>query len=200
MTNIRLKDVLRAGLQSGAIMSVADVTTQIVIEGKTFERDYSLTRTLRWTIAGQILHGPYFYVGFLQLDKFFAARQQATKAASAITWKMVAQKTAAAQFVLFPPYLALLFGYMGYMEGHPNIVQKIQQRVPEAFMSGCIYWPVANGINFAIIPSAFRIPYLALSAGIWNSYLSWINHRNVAGGNKIDVNERNEEKNTTSTT
>jgi hypothetical protein len=208
MTQIQLNNAIRSGLQSGVIMSIADITTQFVIEGKTFvdfdEHEnnhnnnnnkvdddtcsaYSLTRTLRWTVAGLLLHGPYFYIGFSQLDKFVGAgvrkqqqqqqRQNVIRGNLTASWKVVAQKTALAQFVLFPPYLAMLFGYMGYREGHPDIVQKIQQRVPEAFVSGCVYWPIANGINFAIIPTTFRIPYLAVSAGLWNSYLSWTNHR-----------------------
>jgi hypothetical protein len=164
-----LTQALRAGLQSGSIMSVADVATQLAVEGKTLtEGSYDWKRTLRWTLAGLTLHGPYFFVGFSIVDKRLGA---------ATTWKVVAQKTAVAQFVLFPPYLVALFGLMGVLEQHPNIPEKIRHRVPEAFASGCVYWPIANGINFAMVPQTMRVPYLAASAGLWNSYLSWANAR-----------------------
>ena len=195
--------LVRAGLQSGSIMSVADVCTQLVMEGRSLHLSSSLndntdttddksyydpSRTLRWAIAGLILHGPYFAAGFARVDAYFGP---------ATSIKVVAQKTAVAQFVLFPPYLVGLFTYMGLMEqqqqqqaqqqqqqGTPDttttttcssITQKVRQRVPEAFLGGCLYWPVANGVNFAVIQATMRVPYLALSAGVWNCYLSWMN-------------------------
>jgi hypothetical protein len=75
---------------------------------------------------------------------------------------------------------------MGTLEGleYPKIVEKIKQRVPEAFLGGCIYWPVANSINFSVVPQNLRVPYLAASAGVWNSYLSWANQReNIRSSN-----------------
>jgi len=158
-------NVLKAGLQSSTIMTVADIATQMLVEGKS-SADLDAQRTLRFTVAGLALHGPYFFVGFSALDRQFGAPT---------SFKVVAQKTAAAQFILFPPYLAMLFGLMGTLEQHPNVAEKIRTKVPEAFMSGCIYWPVANSINFALIPTTFRVPYLAVSAGLWNCYLSWEN-------------------------
>jgi protein Mpv17 len=150
-------------------MCFADIGTQLGIEGKQFnDSSYDAYRTLRWTVAGTTLHGPYFFVGFSKLDKYFGA---------ATSISIVAKKTAVAQFVLFPPYLVALFGYMGLMEGYDDIPKKMRERVPEAFVSGCIFWPVANGINFALVPPTLRVPYLATSAGLWNCYLSWANAR-----------------------
>lgn len=168
-----LRQTLRAGAQSGTIMTVADIATQVIIEGKSLERqDYSWTRTLRWTTVGVFLHGPYFFTGFAILDKYFGA---------ATSLRIVAKKTATAQILLFPPYLVALFGVMGVLEQHPNIPDKIQKRVPETFLSGCLFWPVANAINFTFVSQTMRVPYLAVSAGIWNSYLSWTNAKSHTG-------------------
>ncbi|CAB9525550.1 Mpv17 / PMP22 family [Seminavis robusta] len=171
-----LKKAFQAALQSSCIMTVADVGTQWIVEGKNFSSDYDGTRTCRWTMAG-FLHGPYFFAGFSMVDQRLGA---------ATSLKVVAQKTAIAQFVLFPPYLVALFGLMGVLERHPNILDKIQAKVPEAFLSGCIYWPVANGINFALIPASLRVPYVASAAGLWNCYLSWENARDSGGKESED--------------
>ena len=189
----KIESLIRAGIQSGTIMSVADIATQFFIEGKQLPTTYSnnnndeypkpttrnskclyydFKRTLRWTIAGLTLHGPYFFMGFSMVDKYFAST-----GAAAMNWNIVAKKTAIAQFVLFPPYLVGLFGLMGALEQHPNIISKIQHHAPQAFVGGCIYWPIANGINFALVSQSVRVPYLALSAGVWNSYLSWTNNK-----------------------
>ena len=125
-------------------MSAADVTTQWLVEGKDFSGSYDVYRTLRWTVAGLALHGPYFFVGFSYVDKAIGP---------ATSLMAVAKKTALAQFCLFPPYLVALFGFMGTLEQHPNVAEKIRTKVPEAFVSGCLYWPVANGLNFALVPA-----------------------------------------------
>lgn len=178
--------LLKAGLQSGTIMGIADMCTQVFVEGKhvTMSRtinpvtangnilggqdvdSYDEVRTLRWALMGFVLHGPYFLAGFSFIDR----RIVGTGAAA------VAKKTAAAQFFLFPPYLVALFGVLGVLEHNPDIPAKIQTRVPEAFLSGCLYWPFANSINFKLVPNNLRVPYVALSAGIWNSYLSYTNN------------------------
>ena len=162
-----VRHLLRAGLQSGSIMSMADIVTQFGIEGKEIQSSsYDGNRTLRWALAGMFLHGPYFYVGFSRLDQYFGPAK---------TISIVLRKTMSAQFILFPPYLVGLFSFLGVLEGCDNIPNKLTQRVPEAFLNGCIFWPVSNSINFSVISSYWRIPYLSLSAGIWNSYLSWAN-------------------------
>lgn len=169
---------LRAGLQSGAIMGIADLSTQLFVEGKQMTAPssqetipYDAARTLRWALIGLVLHGPYFLAGFSFLDKKFAPKS----ASAVVSWKTVAQKTVTGQLFLFPPFLVLLFGTLGFLEGDPDIPTKVQKRVPEAFASGCVYWPVANSINFKMVPSHLRVPYLALSSGVWNSYLSYTN-------------------------
>jgi hypothetical protein len=89
------------------------------------------------------------------------------------------QKTAVAQFIIFPPYLVALFRLMGVPEQHPNIGDKIRHRVPEDCMGKFVYWP-SNfqwGINFGMVPATLGVPYLAASAGVWSSYLSWANAR-----------------------
>jgi protein Mpv17 len=168
-------------------MGLADTSTQFLVEGKRFpsisevgvvgedgvfeDTVYDGFRTLRWTLMGLFLHGPYFLAGFSIIDRRFAA----SSASSAVSWKTVAKKTVTAQLVIFPPYLVMLFGILGYFEGHPDISQKIRTKAPEAFVSGCFYWPVANAINFKLVPNHLRVPYLALSSGFWNSYLSYSN-------------------------
>jgi protein Mpv17 len=165
--------LFHAGLQSGTIMGVADICTQTLggggLEQQQQKPSWDAQRTARWASAGLLIHGPYFLYGVSRVDAHFGA--------GVTTFSAVLKKTAAAQFILFPPYLVLLFSYLGILEGHESIPRKLQQNVPQAFLSGCVFWPVANVINFRLVPSTLRVPYLATSAGIWNGYLSWSNSR-----------------------
>lgn len=176
-----LPPIVRAAAQSGVIMSFADMGTQVLVEEKEFGSDYNVVRTFRWGLAGIVLHGPYWFVGFSALDKRFGA------ATSILT---VAKKTVTAQLVLGPTYLVGLFTLMGVLEGNDNIMEKIQTKVPGAYLSGCFYWPIANGLNFAFLPPTMRVPYVAASSGIWNSYLSWANAR----GDRLPATTTKEEE------
>jgi protein Mpv17 len=162
-----VRTLLQAGLQSGTIMGVADVATQLVDDDHRHNNSWDYVRTIRWSVVGMTLHGPYFAAGFARLDAIFGA---------STTMAVVVKKTAAAQLFLFPPYLVLLFTYLGLLEGVEDIGQKVTERVPTVLANGCIYWPVANMINFGLVPAAYRIPYLSTAAGVWNCYLSYTNN------------------------
>mmetsp|Transcript_19375 Transcript_19375/g.41805 ORF Transcript_19375/g.41805 Transcript_19375/m.41805 type:complete len:291 (+) Transcript_19375:124-996(+) len=173
----------RAGLQSASVMTVADIVTQLLVEKRTLfgggtdeeiktddsqssVAEYDPVRTLRWAIVGLTLHGPYFFNAFARLDRIFGA---------ATSLLVVAKKTAFAQFVVFPPYLVALFTYVGILEGSDDVWGKVRDRVPKAFLSGCVFWPIANCINFAAVPSRMRVMYVASVGGLWNGYLSYLN-------------------------
>jgi hypothetical protein len=178
------RQMLRAGFQSATIMPVGDVIAQAMIEGKTFNfilfavendndnsnnnNNFDVGRTLRWSATGLLLQGPYFFAGFSAVDKIFGATKK--------SWTAVAKKTITVQSLLFPPYLVLFFGLTGLMEDHPNNVpQKIEEGVSKVFVPGCMFWPVANTINFAMIPPTYRVPYSAVAGIFWSSYLSYAN-------------------------
>jgi len=180
---MKIRQLLQAGAQSGTIMAVSDLGTQVwekrsssASSSSSFSsvaepNELDVTRTLRWTLAGVLLHGPYFGMGFSFLDRRFGGATP--------SFRTVMTKTAAAQFLLFPPYLIALFGLLGGLEGHPGQVvwDKIRHRVPDVFLHGCAFWPVANLVNFTFVSPTLRVPYVAVCAGVWNSYLSGTNAR-----------------------
>ena len=159
-------------------MTVADIMTQLVVEKRSLQDGdsdsedvarYDPVRTLRWTTIGLALHGPYFRYCFSRLDQMFKTQ----------SLLVVAKKTALAQFIVFPPYLVALFTSLGIMEGSTgnDILEGVRTKVPKAFMSGCIFWPIANAINFSLVPSTARVQYLASVGALWNGYLSWMNSK-----------------------
>lgn len=181
---------LRAGLQSGSIMCVADVTSQVVVEGRSigpmgnsgYQQNppstptgnecvqYDPKRTMRWVAAGLLLHGPWNYAWFSKIDQFFGCSKRMGN---------VVKKVATVQFLMLPPYLVVFFSFMGAMEGMPSedIKLKIQDKWPESYLFGCVFWPILNCVNFAIVPPMYRVPYVATSGCVWNSFLSWTNSR-----------------------
>lgn len=202
--NLFRSAVVKAGLQSASIMTVADMTTQLLVEKRLFfandqtpnlkqqlevavavqETMYDPIRTLRWATVGLTLHGPYFLLSFGKLDRLMLGGGGGGTTNSLL---IVAKKTAIAQLVIFPPYLVALFTYMGVMEqgsdsNATEIMTRVRDRVPEAFMAGCVFWPFANCINFALVPASARVPYLASVGGLWNGYLSYMNAKRGEDG------------------
>ena len=190
LTLTLLRSVAKAGIQSASIMAIADISTQLAVENRSFitNEEKSICKDThqasdkqqvimipyehyaRWTIIGLTLHGPYFFLAFGKLDRLF----------STSTFANAFKKTAIAQLTIFPPYLIALFTYLGVLErqgsdsktsNNNDIISKVQQ----AFKVGCIFWPIANSINFSFISPHRRIPYLATVGGVWNGYLSYMN-------------------------
>merc|ERR1711971_279825 len=164
----------RAGCISGSIMTFGDVAVQMLIENKCFRLDghadsWDTTRTVRWSIAGLTLHGPYFFATFGMVDKYFGNVTS--------LWNVL-RKTAFVQVTVFPGYLTMLFAYLGIMEGirqQDALLEKVKLRVPEAFAGGCVFWPLVNTVNFSLVPPTMRVPYLASAGTLWNTFLSYIN-------------------------
>lgn len=50
-------------------------------------------------------------------------------------------------------------------------VEKVKALFLPAFSSGCIFWPIANVINFRYVPSTHRVLYVNAMGLIWNAFL-----------------------------
>lgn len=125
-------------------------------------------QTARFGIVGLTLHGPYFYNAYRWLD---------TRFGTAATLQKALVKTAAGQVTVFPVYIASFFGYMGLLEGlsPAQCVSKVQQAMAPTFMTGCLFWPVANTVNFMVVPPTGRVLFANGAGLIWNSWLSFEN-------------------------
>ena len=114
---LTLRSVAKAGIQSASIMAIADISTQLAVENRSFITNeeksickdthqasdkqqpsssspvyYDPIRTLRWTIIGLTLHGPYFFLAFGKLDRLF----------STSTFANAFKKTFITQLTIFP--------------------------------------------------------------------------------------------------
>jgi len=143
--------LLKAGVTSGTIMTVADVLAQgletngfrAAREGEA-AADCDWGRTARFALVGLTLHGPYFQAGFAKVDAFFGPT---LSKAGRVRWAVLAMKVGATQFVLNAPFMALLFGWMGVLEGRrspADVWQNIRDKWPAAFWAGNLFWPCAK--------------------------------------------------------
>jgi len=175
----KLHPALKAGLQSGTILTLADVFTQCGIEGARLrlshgaetpsEKIWDPYRSLRWASVGACLHGPWFWWSFGRIEAFWGPSR---------SLGMVLKKTFAAQFLPFPVYMIGVFTYLGVLEGRRDprdIAENTRRKAIAALCAGLVYWPPVNVVNFMFMPGTLRVPYLACAGGTWGAYLSWRN-------------------------
>ena len=120
-------------------------------------------------LVGCTLHGPYFYVMFGAVDRYFGQSRSLTT---------VLSKTALIQLTVFPLYLGALFTYLGLLERKAwpeEVLANTKAKVPPSFLAGCVFWPVANAIGFRYFASTSRVAYLASTGVLWNTFISYTN-------------------------
>ncbi|KJE96534.1 hypothetical protein CAOG_06842 [Capsaspora owczarzaki ATCC 30864] len=125
-------------------------------------------RTLRFATLGAVLHGPFFFYGFRQLDRIYGPAK---------TLAVAAKKAATGHLTLFPVFVTTFFTGMCMLERRSpeSIEHKMSEVVPRTLMLGTLFWPAANMINFTLVPLKYRFVALNMFGIFWNSVLSVIN-------------------------
>lgn len=136
-------------------------------------------RTARFAATGALLHGPFFYAGFRWLDASIPGR----------TAGRVALKAVVGQCTLFPTYTAAAMALLAVLDGasRGEVGARLGAGYGRALVSGTLYWPVVNAVNFALLPPSGYSRLLAVNAAAlaWNGYLSLVTDdaaRSVAAG------------------
>lgn len=153
--------LVKSGLTSAGIMTVADILAQLLqrVGGSAGGKEggFDPARTLRFAVVGLTCHGPFFYAGFGWVDRLFGSPLTAT---GSVMWKVLAKKVLTTQLILNPPYMVILFAWMGILEGRrsgSSIMNNVVAKWPAAFWMGNLFWPVANTINFRFLGPEYRV-------------------------------------------
>jgi protein Mpv17 len=85
------------------------------------------------------------------------------------------KKTVFGQVTIFPVYVSAFYTYMGLLEGRSlsESVRRMGERFIPTMITGAVFWPCVNVVNFMVVPSHQRVAYVGLAGLIWNAYLSW---------------------------
>jgi len=134
------------------------------VEPPTFKYDFArLARLLVWSAAvgTPIAH---FWFGFL--DKCIVPG--APTSARAVAAKLLLD-----QGLMAPAGTALFFFGMKIMEGQPDkAVPEVKAKLWPVLCANWAVWPLANAINFALIPPSQRILYVNVLAVAWSAFMS----------------------------
>ncbi|EDV92010.1 mpv17-like protein [Drosophila grimshawi] len=160
-----LRGYLREGLNAALIMGAGDAIAQLVIEKKPFQ-DWDIARTARFTTLGLVFVGPALRKWYGTLDTFVSKQQSATRRGLK---KMIIDQSCFA-----PPFTLVLSYVVPCINGeqHGRIVDRIKENYLSIMQRNYMLWPMAQTINFSLMPIQYQVIFAQIVAVFWNCYLS----------------------------
>ena len=147
----------------GILVAAGDVITQQLVEKKG--ADHDVRRTLRMGAIG-IMIGPILRTWYLALERIVPG----TATINGFK-KMLLDQT-----LFAPPFIAMFFIASESLAGktRAEVKQTLQSRYTETLITNYKVWPIAQSLNFTLVPFHYRIGFVQIVALFWNSYLSWM--------------------------
>ncbi|PAA64790.1 hypothetical protein BOX15_Mlig014827g1, partial [Macrostomum lignano] len=185
---IHTRPILTQSLSSGIIMGFGDATVQCVtllrlkssidqhpsssssssLSYLTDRFDYS--RTIRYFLLSSLLIGPGLRCWYVFLSRQFELTNYGRL------------KMLIADQGLMPPIMWLTFlSYTSVVvrgdRSAAAVKEFVLDRLPAMAVNSYRVWPLAQAINFFIVPLNFRLVYGSFVGYFWNCYICWHSNR-----------------------
>ncbi|XP_074649510.1 mpv17-like protein [Tubulanus polymorphus] len=126
--------------------------------------EYDLKGTRSIAIVTFSAQGPLYYYWYKLLDRMLPG--------TAI--RSVIPKVFIDQFLIAPPSLFVFFTGTSILDGKEDIYKDFKEKAMPAFVSGCVFWGVAQSVNFLLVPGHMRTVYVSAMAFVWSNILCFI--------------------------
>ncbi|KAK7792085.1 hypothetical protein R5R35_010709 [Gryllus longicercus] len=166
---ILANSVVYGTLYTGAEFSQQTYTKKIA-PATGVPAPYDLTAMGRYGILGLGLYPQVYYFWYRWLDGKYVGTATLT----------IVKKMALDQFVLTPPLIASFYLFMSIMEQKQDVFEECRNKLLPTFMTSCVFWLPAQGINFLFIPPAARVVYVGSCAFIWVNVICWFKRQDYS--------------------
>ena len=168
---------LRRTFQSQPFLSNVFLTTSLftcadgicqVLENKGLT-NFNVRRLTNMTTISALYYGPTYYYYYRLLDRKLPGKSP----------RIVVTKMLIDQIAFTIPSLALFFVLMGKLEGKTWVESKeeIGLKFIPTYVTSSLFWPLAQSVNFALVPAMYRVFYVGAMTLMWVSFLSYIKNR-----------------------
>ncbi|CAH1957721.1 unnamed protein product [Acanthoscelides obtectus] len=159
-------------ISSGGLLLLGDVCQQeIEYQRNQLPERYDYGRMARMFVVGLAL-GPVHHYYYLWIAKKWPAR----------TGKIVCWKIFLDQVVMSPLCIAGFFYGMGMLERKDlrQSTEELVNKFKEVYLIDWIVWPPTQFLNFYYLPVKYQVLYINAVTMLYNIFLSYIKHREVA--------------------
>lgn len=161
-----LSAYVREGINVALIMGAGDLIAQLALEDKPIS-DWNYQRSLRFSALGFCVVAPVMRKWYGTLDGMVSKKQPPLHRGL--------KKMFLDQAVFAPPFTLLISYLVPFINGqkHEKIVDNLKKTYFDILKANYMLWPMAQVINFSLVPLQYQVLYSQFIALIWNSYLSW---------------------------
>ncbi len=177
---------IASGITGFCTFSAGDVLAQRLEMTQNKTKTFDYKRPIQIGFLGLVSNG-YFLTKWYHLLDTVVGTSMTSK-------KTVLTKVVADQLVDAPFAILSFFSFTSYLtesdisKAWKHFMVTTKEHFVPTFFADCTVWPLANFVNFRVIPLVYRASFTAFVQLLWQSYLSFVSHvddEKVAAG---DVN------------
>lgn len=159
------KPYLAQSIQVSVLMGAGDVLAQTFVEKKSI-KEINVYRTFQFAGIGFCFIGPCLRLWYGQLEKICKHQRH--------RWKMAITKVSLDQLVFAPIFLTAITTIVSLLQGMElqNVIKRLKNDYWELLRANYCIWPLAQLINFSVVPLNYQVLFVQVIAIVWNTYLS----------------------------
>ena len=148
------------------------IAQRVEMHNTTTNLQFDYARPFQVGMLGFFMNGLFLTQWYNLLERVIGTSMHCKRA--------VFMKVAADQIIYGPFSIIAFFSFTSFL-AHDNIPEmleqfssKMQDRFITTFLADCSLWPLANFVNFRLVPLVYRPTFTSVVQLVWQTYLSFV--------------------------